>query len=186
MRIVLVYVPTMILGGFMTGNRDYRFEFAMALPYKGQGSLVMGQLVLRHLGKVRDTWIVTSGCIGHQYHGSFTAKGKGPLPPSTRVLGGMYQVATKGIFLGQTKGVEGMFYPITPFEVNLGVVKRGDFGIHFDANVPGSAGCIVVKNRKPWNELEEFMEYAHTHQGINSIPLLVDYPLPKGGAKGSG
>lgn len=39
---------------------------------------------------------------------------------------------------------------IFPFEVNLGGLSRGDFGIYFDANVPG-AGCIVIRQQDHWD-----------------------------------
>ena len=50
-----------------------------------------------------------------------------------------------------TKGVEGSFYQILPFEVPTDGAIRGDFGIHFDANVPGSLGCIVLTTQRGWD-----------------------------------
>ncbi len=49
------------------------------------------------------------------------------------------------------KGVEGSFFAISPFAVKLTNVTRGDFGIQFDANVPGSARCIASRKQDHWD-----------------------------------
>jgi hypothetical protein len=71
----------------------------------------------------------------------------------------------------QIKGVEGNFYKINPHEVKTdkgGV--RGDFGIHLDANVPGSMGCIVM-DRKNFDGFEKRMKSL----SLNELPLSVIY-----------
>ncbi|GET43002.1 hypothetical protein [Microseira wollei] len=72
------------------------------------------------------------------------------------------------------KGIEGMFYPIKPF-VQVNGIQRGDFGIHADANVPGSAGCIVLPPKgNGWKVFPERMtEIAAA--GLFRIPLPVVY-----------
>ena len=74
----------------------------------------------------------------------------------------------------QTKGVEGNFYQILPFEVKTdkgGV--RGDFGIHKDANAPGSLGCIVMSDKR-FKGFEGKMKELSA-EGIKDVPLFVSY-----------
>nr|MDJ0601794.1 hypothetical protein [Crocosphaera sp.] len=47
-------------------------------------------------------------------------------------------------------GIEGKFYKINPHLVDVGGVTRGDFGIHADRNVPGTAGCIGIESESDW------------------------------------
>ena len=74
----------------------------------------------------------------------------------------------------EKKGVEGNFYQILPFEVKTdkgGV--RGDFGIHKDANVLGSMGCIVLTPERFQGFEKEVTQLAK--EGKDSIPLFVTY-----------
>jgi hypothetical protein len=48
------------------------------------------------------------------------------------------------------RGVEGNFYKINPHMVTVNGVQRGDFGVHFDANAPGSSGCVVLRTAVGW------------------------------------
>ncbi|HAA28895.1 MAG TPA: hypothetical protein DCE56_15920 [Cyanobacteria bacterium UBA8553] len=75
----------------------------------------------------------------------------------------------------EKKGIEGNFYPIKPFTVAIDGKNRGDFGIHKDANVPGSAGCITLSiDGVRWQRFEKQMS-AIRRAGINRIPLQVVY-----------
>lgn len=80
--------------------------------------------------------VATSGASGYQYPGAHTVRGRGCIPP-----GNHWKISTHGYHL-DTKGIEGMFYHITPDPY----AGRSEIGLHRDANVPGSAGCIVVKD----------------------------------------
>jgi hypothetical protein len=51
---------------------------------------------------------------------------------------------------------------------------RGDFGLHFDAGVEGSAGCVVIKNEPAWATLESRLS-TFLSAGIEEIPLLIFY-----------
>jgi hypothetical protein len=53
--------------------------------------------------------------------------------------------------------------------------KRSHFGIHRDANAPGSAGCIVLPTQTGWNSFKRQMEDL-ADAGIKQIPLQIDYP----------
>ena len=119
-------------------------------------------------------WKATSSYASKQYPESFHERG-GMLPPQYRVPGlKFYTVSTKPIPMPRTKGVEGNFYQILPFEVITDKGgKRSDFGIHKDANAPGSRGCIVMSGDR-FEQFEQAMKELRT-QGISEIPLFVQY-----------
>jgi hypothetical protein len=140
-----------------------RFVFELAEKRK---FLEYGILSLLDDGQIIDNWIASSGQPGYQSRSAQRVRGKGIIPPYHG-----YRVDSAAVELPGVKGVEGSFYPILPYRVG----DRGDFGIHFDANVPGSAGCIVIKNWKPWQEFRGWM----LAQGGSEIPLAISYVDPK-------
>jgi hypothetical protein len=73
-------------------------------------------------------------------------------------------------------GIAGNFYAITPSEVTVGGVTRGLFGIHRDANVPGTNGCVGVVTPTGWAALQEWMLKLNK-LGIKEVPLQVDYSV---------
>jgi hypothetical protein len=121
-----------------------------------------------------NQFIATSGVPGSQSWDAQFEPGRGLIPRQDLSAIAHYQVQTNPIPLPTTKGVEGNFYKIDPHWVRVGKVQRGDFGIHFDANVPGSAGCIVIRNRPAWVEFEALIK-GYRGSGLNSVPLLVSY-----------
>lgn len=150
-----------------------RALFTMKLPSVGMSKLVYGKLTLQLPTSGEGGGIVfevTSGARGWQYKGAWTQKGKGCLPPRDD-----YTISTQRLWLPNVKGVEGSFYAISPFMVNAGNgVMRGDFGVHFDANVPGSAGCIVLPRQNHWDIWRSQVENLRK-DGYQSIPLKVEY-----------
>ena len=119
-------------------------------------------------------WRAVSSYSTKQYPESFHERG-GYLPPEYRVPSiNNWTVDTRPVDLTHVKGVSGNFYRILPFEVKTdkgGV--RSDFGIHLDANAPGSMGCIVMNQTR-----FEAFEAAMTGLRNNSIfviPLYVRY-----------
>ncbi|AFZ32216.1 hypothetical protein Glo7428_3756 [Gloeocapsa sp. PCC 7428] len=150
-------------------------EFYLQLPLNPRLSLIYGYLLIKR--RPQDAGIkmlATSGTVGHQCAGSWTRKRRGPLPPSGAIGAHKYTVSTQRLWLPHVKGVEGSFYAIAPFSVQLGSVTRGDFGIHFDANVPGSAGCIVIPQQAHWDLFCQLMQ-EFRDAGIQQIPLAVYY-----------
>jgi len=145
----------------------------MKLPSKPVSHLVKGKLRLSLNADNPDGGILfeaLSGARGWQYRGSWVQKGKGCLPPRKD-----YSISTQRLWLPHVKGVEGSFYAISPFMVNAGNgVMRGDFGVHFDANVPGSAGCIVLPRQDHWDIWRKHVEDLRK-DGLQSIPLEVVY-----------
>ena len=137
--------------------------------------LDQGRLSLNHLEQgTISVWIASSSHENKQYRESFHSYG-GYLPPQYRVRNlGKYDVDLNALDLKETKGVRGNFYRILPFEV---VTDKGgtrsDFGIHLDADYPGSLGCIVM-NKVRFNQFEKEMAKLREMK-IYSIPLFVQY-----------
>jgi hypothetical protein len=129
--------------------------------------LIYGSLSLKDGDRLINQFIATSSLPGRQWWGSWELKG-GLIPPRND-----YTVATSPLWMPDLKGVEGSFYQISPFEAPTNGSLRGDFGIHFDANVPGSLGCPVLKNQKGWDAFRREMEPIA--KLIKSIPLLINY-----------
>lgn len=148
--------------------------FKMTLPPNGVPNLVTGTLTFTDVDGDQHQVVATSGLPKHQYEKAWTQKGKGCLPP-TAIIGQLYSVATRYVNLPTVVGVEGPFFPISPFSVTVGGVDRGDFGIHFDANVPGSSGCIVVPNKEQWQAVCYEFGRMQT-RGTKSLSLEVIYP----------
>ena len=154
---------------------SYILFFHMAL---GDGStLQTGRLELIDVTNnvVVDRYIATSGCPGHQSQADQSAKGKGPIPRTDLAQVKSYFVATAPIDLTAVRGVEGNFYTISPGLVTLKTGEvRGDFGVHFDANVPGSAGCVVLETQAGWKGFQEQMKQISA-EGVKQIPLFIGY-----------
>jgi hypothetical protein len=138
--------------------------------------LIEGRLLLidTDTNKIKNTYIATSGSIGNQSPNSTDDRGKGPIPPVNAVGIDHYAVATTPLSMPGVKGVEGNFYKIDPHLVQVEGVQRGDFGIHRDANVPGSAGCVVLRTAQGWQGFQDDMRSLAT-AGIKQVPLLVSY-----------
>lgn len=151
-------------------------KFEMTLHDKPNYLLQVGKLSIVQDGKIGNNhFIATSGCSGWQFKGAWRHKGKGCIPKPIDTGIDCFTTSTMALWLPNVKGVEGSFFPIAPFQVKLsGGVTRGDFGIHFDANVPGSAGCIVIRNQPDWTRFLSQMK-DFNRMGVKAIPLQVIY-----------
>jgi hypothetical protein len=129
--------------------------------------LLIGTLSLMDGAKITNQYQATSSLPGRQWWGAWEMKG-GLIPPVSGL-----QVTTAPLWMPDMKGVEGSFYQISPFEIATNGATRGDFGIHFDANVPGSLGCIVLETQRGWDAFRRDMEPIA--KLIKSVPLLIDY-----------
>ncbi|MEG4963586.1 MULTISPECIES: hypothetical protein [unclassified Microcoleus] len=74
----------------------------------------------------------------------------------------------------ETRGVEGDFFHITHDPVVSDKGIRGELGLHFDANYPGSAGCVVLKNQERWRRFCDRLA-SIADGGVKSLPLTVKY-----------
>ncbi len=119
-------------------------------------------------------WKAASSYSTLQGFESFHRRG-GYLPPQYRVNSlPNWIVNLNPIPLVHVQGVEGNFYKIDPHVVRTdrgGV--RSDFGIHKDANAPGSLGCIVMSEDRFAN-FEAAMSKLR-ELSIFSLPLFVQY-----------
>ncbi len=105
----------------------------------------------------------TSGATGYQTKEHFNTRARGCCPPAKGL-----KVATKGYYLA-TKGVEGLFFHVTPDPIPG--YSRSEMGIHYDANVPGSAGCLVFTYKA------DFSRYCTLMNSVSetSLPLEITY-----------
>ncbi|MCT7966366.1 hypothetical protein NG799_08480 [Laspinema sp. D1] len=116
----------------------------------------------------------TSGAAGYQSADDHWQRSAGPLPSEEMIVNGPITVSTVAHY-SELIGIEGYFFDILPlvFHRNDGYT-RSHFGIHFDANVPGSAGCIVLTKRHEFDAFTDLMVKAN-QSGIDQIPLKVQY-----------
>lgn len=135
----------------------------------------VGRLVLHHLKfGHQKIWISYSSHASGQEREGFHKRG-GILPPQYRVKDlPHWTVFTIPEDSSHVKGVEGNFYRISPYEVvtDMGGV-RSAFGIHRDANAPGSLGCIVMSDDR-FADFESEMRSLWL-SGVNEVPLIVVY-----------
>ncbi|MEG4855522.1 hypothetical protein QUB10_32165 [Microcoleus sp. B5-D4] len=144
---------------------NYQLIFTMALAQSSD--LIYGNLQLRYPDKKAIDYVATSGCADYQRPGDEWVRGKGPIPA------GEYEIPTEPYWL-DTRGVEGLFFHITPDPVVSAHGIRAELGLHFDANVPGSAGCVVVKNREGWRRFCDRIA-SIANLGVKSLSLTVKY-----------
>lgn len=136
--------------------------------------LIEGRLLIVEDNVIKATYVATSGQPSHQTIQALSSRGRGAIPPNLDIAHKNYIVLTAPISLPNVPGVNGNFYKINPHFVLINGVQRGDFGIHFDANVPGSAGCVVIRNKSAWDDFEGQMK-KYAKDGIKELPLLVSY-----------
>lgn len=147
----------------------------MDLPENPTSNFIYGKLTLNsEVGNI--TYQASSGVPNWQFLGAWKYPRRGCLPPSDRI-GAHYHVETNRLYLPKVKGVEGSFWCIKPFSVRADGVMRSDLGVHFDANVLGSAGCIVLSGKHKQEHFDSFKEAMRklNRLGVYKIPLEVIY-----------
>jgi len=130
-------------------------------------NLIYGNLQLIYPNEKPINYLATSGCANWQQPGDEWVRGKGPIPA------GEYKIPSEPYWL-DTRGVEGDFFHITPDPVVSEKGVRAELGIHFDANVPGTAGCIGVIREFGWRRFCDRMA-SIANLGVKSLPLTVKY-----------
>lgn len=153
----------------MDGVSRVSYSLAFTMELTTSNDLTYGSLKLVYPDGQYIDYVATSGCQQWQQPGDEWVRGKGPIP-----AGFEYKIPTTPYWV-ETRGIEGYFFHITPDPIskNSGNI-RSELGIHFDANAPGSAGCIVLKNFSGWQRFCDRMR-AIAKSGIKSIPLSVSY-----------
>lgn len=145
-------------------------KLVFSMDLRSSSSLVTGNLKLVTLDGQEVDYLATSGCRGWQDKNNVWSVAKGPIPP-----GFDYRVATTPLYEPNVTGINGNFFHITPDPVTSSHgVKRGEFGIHFDAHVPGTAGCIALEHQDAFNTFSDRMKKIAS-AGIHSIPLQIVY-----------
>jgi hypothetical protein len=141
-------------------------------------SLIAGRLLLMNGPHIVERFIATSGLPGFQFSGSYSLTARGPIPRPDIAGLPYYTVTTSADYVTaeEQPGIAGNFYAVTPDEVHLNGVTRGLFGIHRDANVPGTNGCVGLLTASGWDAFQEHMLKLHD-AGVKSLPLQVDYSL---------
>lgn len=137
------------------------------MELKASSDLLYGNLQLAYPDGKKIDYIATSGCTNWQRPGDEWVRGKGPIPA------GEYEIPSEPYYL-ETRGVEGDFFHITPDPVVSDRGVRAELGLHFDANFPGSAGCIVLKNWEGWRRFCDRLA-SIADRGVKNLPLTVKY-----------
>lgn len=133
-----------------------------------------GRLTLNHLldGNLR-IWIATSSNASRQNYKDQFEK-YGALPANNVTTTRKYHILTIPEDSRHVKGVEGNFYRIYPNIITTVTgTTRSACGIHRDANLPGSLGCIVMSDDR-FNDFERVISQLK-EQKIGKIPLQVQY-----------
>jgi hypothetical protein len=143
------------------------YQLVFTMPLGISQNLILGNLKLIYPDGTPVDYLATSGLPDYQRPDDQWARGKGPIPA------GEYQIPTEAYWL-DTRGVEGLFFHITPDPVGSGDRIRSELGVHWDANVPGTSGCIGLINRKGWDGFCRRMAKIAS-LGVETIPLKVEY-----------
>lgn len=147
--------------------------FSMAL--KPSTRLLMGKLHIMDGETPIASYVATSGLAGHQEKKHQSWRGIGAIPECKKVGISHYSVLTEPYGRISNPETTDVFFSINhPSRILVDGIWRAGFGIHFDASIPGSSGCIILRDKTEWNAFIEFMnDYAS--KGFSSISLIVDY-----------
>lgn len=152
--------------------------FWMSLPDSPVSEMVEGIMKLVDLSVnsngaayLVNSYRFSSSRPNHQYWGSWRVK-SGLIPPDEP-----WQVATTPINMPNNPGVGGLFFPVTPFQIQTIRDIRGDFGVHKDANratAPGSLGCPFPIAEAGWEAVKrDLLDLGKI--GIKKVPMQVHY-----------
>ena len=133
--------------------------------HRGKGKLVA---VNTKESRIDGAWNAVSGVGGRE-----DQRMRGPIPSQPTVSVIHYTVHTSPLTL-PNPGIAGKFYKINPHLITIRGKTRGDFGIHADRNVPGTAGCIGIQSEADWEAFKSLMA-DYKQSGLQSVPLLVSY-----------
>jgi hypothetical protein len=142
-------------------------QLIFTMPLGNSKQLITGSLDLHYPSGEIINYLATSGLPDWQRPEDQWVRAKGPIPA------GQYEIPSEAYWL-ETRGVEGFFFHITPDPVGSGDRTRSELGVHHDANVPGTAGCIGIINWDGWNAFCRRMAKIAS-LGIKTLPLKVEY-----------
>jgi hypothetical protein len=142
-------------------------QLIFTMPLGISQSLILGTLKLIYPDGQTIKYLATSGLPDWQRPTDQWVRGKGPIPA------GEYEIPTEPYWV-DTRGVEGLFFHITPDPVGSGNQIRSELGIHWDANVPGTSGCVGLINWEGWEGFCRRMRNIAS-LGIEQLDLKVKY-----------
>lgn len=144
-----------------------QYKLAFTMPLQTSKKLILGSLTLHYPNGEMIDYLATSGLPDYQRPDDQWVRGKGPIPARE------YEIPTEPYWV-DTRGIEGFFFHITPDPVGSGDRIRSELGVHYDANVPGTSGCIGLINWEGW---EGFCRRMATiaSLGVKKLPLKVKY-----------
>lgn len=151
--------------------------FRMTLPKVWINKLILGRLYWQEKDKRQIEYVCTSGLPQYQYWESWKMAAHGPMPPCSDLNVENYQVQIIPIDMRTIVGVSGLFYKVLPHIMRTDEYRRSDFGIHWDANIPGTSGCIGFKDARDWGSFKMRMMQLQ-EKGYKVVPLRVEYPQP--------
>ena len=143
-------------------------QLIFTMPLGISRKLILGNLRLTYPDGQNIDYLATSGLPDYQRPGDQWVRGKGPIP-----AGENYEIPTEPYPL-ETRGIEGLFFHIRPDPVVSGDRVRSELGVHYDANIPGTSGCIGLINWEGWEAFCRRMRNIAA-LGINFLPLKVQY-----------
>lgn len=128
-------------------------------------------------------WVVTSSYDGKQKFGDWNSRG-GVIPPTHAMPGSRYwEFHTKRI-IQPGQPVDDGFLVTFDGKVTYKTVDgatRSEIMVHDDTNRrtnPGSAGCIITKSTKEWEDFCKGIKESVSH--LTKIPLFVAYSFEVG------
>jgi len=145
------------------------YQLLFTMPLGISANLILGNLRLIYPdGQIID-YLATSGLPDWQRPEDQWSLAKGPLPA------GEYKFPTEPYWL-DTRGVEGLFFHLTsdPVIKSDRTRTRSELGVHWDANVPGTSGCIGLINKAGWQGFCRRMAQISA-LGVKIFPLKVEY-----------
>ncbi|MDJ0730756.1 MAG: hypothetical protein QNJ33_12260 [Crocosphaera sp.] len=132
---------------------------------KGKGKLIA---IDTEKALIDGEWNALSGNGGEE-----SQLDSGPIPATKNVDLDYYRVRLQPVRFTSVE-IEGNFYQINPVSLYINDVKRGDFAIYPNLNVPGTLGDIKIETVAEWDNFQALM-LSYQQAGINTIPLLVAY-----------
>lgn len=138
--------------------------------------LVEGRLSIMNDAVETVSFKSTSGLQSFQYLNAQSLVGRGPIPSCNKIGVAAYTVRTSLFDLSSDPEVDENFYYIEPDPIDVDGLLRGEFGIQFDADSPGSAGSIVLRDKEEWQKFEDFMK-SYLDEGNSGINLVVEYTV---------
>jgi hypothetical protein len=142
-------------------------QLLFTMPLVPSRKLITGTLKLIYPDGQEINYLATSGLPDWQRPDDQWVRGKGPIPK------GDYEIPTEP-YWSEARGVEGLFFHITPDPVGSGDRIRSELGVHYDANVPGTSGCIGLINWEGWEGFCRRMSNIAALR-VESLPLKVQY-----------